>query len=370
MNLGNFSVSLAVKDIEASKQFYEKLGFTVFGGNQAQNWLIMKNGDHVIGLFQGMFDKNILTFNPGWDSNAQKLNEFTDVRELQRQLKERGVAMIAEADEKTTGPAQLHGGRSRRQHDSRRSACVARQRLTIRSPISSTLHASVFSRRRWNTSAAGRAAEAEQPDSRSRLRHRAPDRQSSRRLGPPVIGVDGSAAMLALARERLPEHRWIHSRIESAEIDEVCDAVVCWDALFHLPRSLWPGVIANVYRWLRPGGRLMVSSGGVVEPEGDGFTDTMFGHEFYYDSLPPEQMLALLDQAGFDIVIAEMCDVPDGGRNKGKWATVAAPALAPDPKPPSALSPPSPQAARTSASVPFVLLHHRHLQRALAIEVE
>ena len=107
MQLGNFSVSLAVKDIEASKQFYQKLGFTVFGGNQAQNWLIMKNGDHVIGLFQGMFDKNILTFNPGWDSNAQKLGEFTDVRELQRQLKQRGVAMIAEADETTTGPASF-----------------------------------------------------------------------------------------------------------------------------------------------------------------------------------------------------------------------------------------------------------------------
>ena len=107
MKLGNFSVSLAVKDIEASKQFYEKLGFSVFGGNQAQNWLIMKNGEHVIGLFQGMFDKNILTFNPGWDSNAQPVGEFTDVRELQRQLKARGVAMISEADEKTTGPASF-----------------------------------------------------------------------------------------------------------------------------------------------------------------------------------------------------------------------------------------------------------------------
>ena len=92
MELGVFSVSLAVKDIEASKVFYEKLGFTVFGGNQSQNWLIMKNGDCIIGLFQGMFDKNILTFNPGWDANAQKLPQFTDVRKLQRQLKDRGVA--------------------------------------------------------------------------------------------------------------------------------------------------------------------------------------------------------------------------------------------------------------------------------------
>ncbi len=107
MNLGNFSVSLAVKDIAVSKAFYEKLGFTVFGGNQAHNWLILKNGDHVIGLFQGMFARNILTFNPGWDSNAQKLPEFTDVRELQRQLKKRGVAMISEADENTTGPASF-----------------------------------------------------------------------------------------------------------------------------------------------------------------------------------------------------------------------------------------------------------------------
>jgi predicted enzyme related to lactoylglutathione lyase len=107
MELGNFSVSLAVKDIEVSKRFYEKLGFIVFGGNLSQNWLIMKNGDHNIGLFQGMFDKNILTFNPGWDSNAQPLGEFTDVRELQRQLKDSGVSMVSEADESTTGPASF-----------------------------------------------------------------------------------------------------------------------------------------------------------------------------------------------------------------------------------------------------------------------
>ncbi len=107
MKLGAFSVSLAVSDIEASKLFYEKLGFSVFGGNQAQNWLILKNGDHVIGLFQGIFDKNILTFNPGWNSDAQPLSEFTDIRELQRQLKERGVEMISEADENSTGPASF-----------------------------------------------------------------------------------------------------------------------------------------------------------------------------------------------------------------------------------------------------------------------
>lgn len=107
MELGAFSVSLAVKDIEASKLFYEKLGFTVFAGDQSQNWLIMKNGEHAIGLFQGMFEKNILTFNPGWDSEAQPLGEFTDIRELQRRLKERGLEMISEADESSTGPASF-----------------------------------------------------------------------------------------------------------------------------------------------------------------------------------------------------------------------------------------------------------------------
>jgi lactoylglutathione lyase len=107
MELGAFSVSLAVKNIEASKRFYEKLGFTVFMGDQSQNWLILKNGQHVIGLFQGMFDKNILTFNPGWNSDAQPLGEFTDVRELQRQLKDRGVSMMSEADEGSTGPASF-----------------------------------------------------------------------------------------------------------------------------------------------------------------------------------------------------------------------------------------------------------------------
>ena len=107
MELGNFSVSLAVKDIEASKQFYQKLGFKVFGGDQSQNWLILKNGNHVIGLFQGMFEKNILTFNPGWNSDAQQLKEFTDVRELQRQLKAQGLSLIVEADERSTGPASF-----------------------------------------------------------------------------------------------------------------------------------------------------------------------------------------------------------------------------------------------------------------------
>jgi predicted lactoylglutathione lyase len=107
MELGAFSISLAVKDIRASKAFYEKLGFKDFGGDITQNWLIMKNGDHVIGLFQGMFERNLLTFNPGWDQDAQKVDSFTDVRELQRHLKAQGVELVTEADESTTGPASL-----------------------------------------------------------------------------------------------------------------------------------------------------------------------------------------------------------------------------------------------------------------------
>ena len=107
MQLGAFSISLAVKDIAASRSFYEKLGFTVFGGEQAQNWLIMKSGDTLIGLFQGMFEKNMLTFNPGWDANAQPLPEFIDVRELQRRLKASGLSLNEEADESTTGPAYI-----------------------------------------------------------------------------------------------------------------------------------------------------------------------------------------------------------------------------------------------------------------------
>ncbi|HOJ04592.1 MAG TPA: VOC family protein [Bacteroidota bacterium] len=107
MNLGAFSVSLSVKDIEASKRFYQTLGFSVFGGDQAQNWLIMKNGDHIIGLFQGMFEGNILTFNPGWGQDAQPMDEFTDVRVLQRHLKDAGLTLMSEADEQSSGPASF-----------------------------------------------------------------------------------------------------------------------------------------------------------------------------------------------------------------------------------------------------------------------
>ncbi|MBL9139906.1 MAG: VOC family protein [Verrucomicrobiales bacterium] len=107
MQLGSFSISLTVKDLVASKAFYEKLGFTRFAGDPAQNWLIMKNAEHVIGLFQGMFEKNMLTFNPGWDSQAKALADFTDVRELQRQLRSQGVQFLQEADEGATGPASF-----------------------------------------------------------------------------------------------------------------------------------------------------------------------------------------------------------------------------------------------------------------------
>lgn len=107
MHLGAFSISLAVKDIHASKTFYEQLGFTTLGGNIDQNWIILKNGDSIIGLFQGMFEGNIITFNPGWDQNAQNIEPFDDVRAIQNHLKAAGIALSTEADESTTGPAHI-----------------------------------------------------------------------------------------------------------------------------------------------------------------------------------------------------------------------------------------------------------------------
>lgn len=107
MQLGALSISLAVKDLEASRAFYQKFGFEEFAGDAAQNWLILRNGDHVIGLFQGMFDKNIITFNPGWDQKANSLDTFTDIRDLQRELKLQGIQFVAEADETSTGPASF-----------------------------------------------------------------------------------------------------------------------------------------------------------------------------------------------------------------------------------------------------------------------
>lgn len=107
MQLGAFSISLAVKDLDASRAFYEKLGFAVFAGEADHNYLILKNGDTLIGLFQGMFEENILTFNPGWNQDANELESFTDVRELQKELKAQGVELHTEADESTTGPASF-----------------------------------------------------------------------------------------------------------------------------------------------------------------------------------------------------------------------------------------------------------------------
>ncbi|KSU62934.1 glyoxalase [[Bacillus] enclensis] len=107
MNLGAFSVSLNVKDINKSKEFYEKLGFEILGGDISQNWLILKNGNHIIGLFQGMFEKNILTFNPGWNQNAENLDSFTDVRDLQKELKSQGLTLLTETVESGEGPAHI-----------------------------------------------------------------------------------------------------------------------------------------------------------------------------------------------------------------------------------------------------------------------
>lgn len=107
MKLGAFSTSLAVKDLNVSKEFYEKLGFTVFAGEQERNYLIMKNGNALIGLFQGMFEGNILTFNPGWDENANTLESFDDVRDIQADLKSKGVSLATEADPSTKGPANI-----------------------------------------------------------------------------------------------------------------------------------------------------------------------------------------------------------------------------------------------------------------------
>lgn len=108
MSIGNFSVSLSVKDIKSSKEFYEKLGFKVFGGDIEQNWLIMQNEDCItIGLFQGMFEKNILTFNPGWNCKAEEVNPFTDIRTLQNEFKKKGIAFISEINSEADGPANF-----------------------------------------------------------------------------------------------------------------------------------------------------------------------------------------------------------------------------------------------------------------------
>ena len=107
MDLGSFSISLAVQDLATSRDFYEKLGFEAIGGDAQQNWLILRNGNHVLGLFQGMFEENILTFNPGWDEHGKEVDSFTDVREIQRKLKKQGIGLSSEADDSTSGPASI-----------------------------------------------------------------------------------------------------------------------------------------------------------------------------------------------------------------------------------------------------------------------
>ncbi|MEM9829359.1 MAG: VOC family protein [Bacteroidota bacterium] len=107
MKLGVFSISLSVKDLNASKKFYENLGFEVFGGDMERNYLIMKNGNSLVGLFQGMFEGNILTFNPGWDESINTLEDYDDVRDIQKKLKEKGIKLESEADESTSGPASF-----------------------------------------------------------------------------------------------------------------------------------------------------------------------------------------------------------------------------------------------------------------------
>jgi len=107
MELGNFSISLAVKDLATSRAFYEKLGFEAIGGEEKQNWLILQSGENTVGLFQGMFERNIMTFNPGWGNRGEPLGKFTDVREIQRHLKRHGLELQSEADESTNGPASL-----------------------------------------------------------------------------------------------------------------------------------------------------------------------------------------------------------------------------------------------------------------------
>jgi len=107
MKTGAFSISLNVKNLQVSKEFYEALGFSVFAGSKEQNYLIMKNGNALIGIFHGMFEKNIITFNPGWDENAKKLDSFDDVREIQKNFKSKNIKLESEADTKTTGPASI-----------------------------------------------------------------------------------------------------------------------------------------------------------------------------------------------------------------------------------------------------------------------
>lgn len=138
--------------------------------------------------------------------------------------------------------------------------------------------------------------------------------------GHQIVGVDGSRALLAKARERLPQATWIESRVEAFVPTGEFAAAIAWDVLFHLPRELHEGILRRLAGCLRPHGRLMLTSGGSAHPP---FTDVMFGHEFYYDSLPPDELRALLPRLGFTILIDEFINPPTDGRDKGRLAIVA-----------------------------------------------
>lgn len=140
-------------------------------------------------------------------------------------------------------------------------------------------------------------------------------------LGYKIVGVDASVKLLEMARLEMPTQQWIHSSIEDFNSDKQFAAVVCWDSMFHLPREMHKGIFKNIHSLLNASGRLMVSSGGDVGKEG--FTDKMFGEEFYYDSLTAEELFATLEECGFKVVATELFDLPDGDRDKGKRGTIA-----------------------------------------------
>jgi Cyclopropane fatty acid synthase and related methyltransferases len=135
-----------------------------------------------------------------------------------------------------------------------------------------------------------------------------------------VTGVDQSEALLSIARYRLPQADWIQSRIEDFAFDGCYDGAICWDSLFHIDRSYHRAILSSIHTCLAPGARLMVTVGGSANPA---FTDTMFGQEFFYDSHPPEQVLSILSDLGFEFLISEFMDLPTSGRDKGRYAIVA-----------------------------------------------
>jgi len=145
-----------------------------------------------------------------------------------------------------------------------------------------------------------------------------------------LTGVDQAAQLLDLARSRLPEGTWIESTIEGFESGEIFDAVVCWDALFHIERSRHESIFARIAKMLRGDGRLMLTVGGSDHPA---FTDTMFNETFFYDSHPPEKVISMLRGLGFDALVAEFMNEPAGGRDKGRYAIVARKRAGPDPLP-------------------------------------